>query len=60
MGFRLDEAFLNGTFVHRLRKAWYQWGTDGSKESSRAALSDHAALILDLFEESTNEASKTT
>lgn len=57
-GFRLDEAFLNGALVHRVREASYEWGTDGSKESFRAALSDHAALILDFFEASVNEASK--
>ena len=57
-GFRLDEAFVNCALVHGVRKAWYEWGTDGSKESFRVALSDHAALILDISEESTIEVNK--
>jgi len=46
-GFRLDEAFVNRMMVHRLTKARYEWGNDGSKDRRREALSDHSALILD-------------
>ena len=49
-GFRLDEAFVNRTMVHRLRKARYEWGTEGLADRPRSALSDHAALILDFSE----------
>ena len=55
-GFRLDEAFVNSALMPRVSKAWYEWG--GSEKDSRAALSDHAALILDISEESTNEVDK--
>ena len=46
-GFRLDEAFVNGQLLPRLRAARYVWGRDRGGERRREALSDHAALIVD-------------
>jgi exodeoxyribonuclease-3 len=40
-GFRVDQAFVNADLRWRLKNAWYQWGR------GRAALSDHAALLVD-------------
>ena len=46
-GFRLDEAFVNARLMSRVRDARYAWGSiAGSRR--RDALSDHAALILEL------------
>jgi exonuclease III len=46
-GFRLDQALINRRMRPWLRNAWYEWGVlEGS--ASRTALSDHAALLLDL------------
>ena len=49
-GFRLDQAFLNRRMQQRLKRAWYEWGTppDEDLPYRREALSDHAALLLDL------------
>ena len=48
-GFRLDEAFVNRALQPRLRAARYAWGTPlGVPNARREALSDHAALIVDL------------
>ena len=47
-GFRLDEAFTNDGLSARVRAARYIWGQNGTNEQPRTALSDHAALILDL------------
>ncbi len=46
-GFRLDQAFANRELLPRLRRVRYLWGTVGSS-ARRDALSDHAALIVDL------------
>jgi exonuclease III len=46
-GFRLDQAFVNRALMPRLNGVRYEWGRcDGDER--REALSDHAALILDL------------
>ncbi len=48
-GFRLDQAFINRKIIGRLQDAGYAWGTPEAEASSRRdALSDHAALLLDL------------
>ena len=47
-GFRLDQAFLHRQLMKRLRKVNHVWASDGSKR--RDALSDHAALIVDVDE----------
>lgn len=48
-GFRLDQAFVNRHLLPHLRHAGYVWGQplNALTESNRAALSDHAALLLD-------------
>ena len=45
-GFRLDQAFVNADLRSRLKRAWYQWGR--ASRRARAALSDHAALLVDV------------
>jgi exonuclease III len=50
-GFRLDQAFLNRRMQTRLQRAWYEWGAPSQSDDTlyrRDALSDHAALLLDL------------
>ena len=49
-GFRLDQAFLNRRLQPRLQRCWYEWGAlpDEDVVHRRDALSDHAALLLDL------------
>ncbi len=47
-GFRLDEAFLNRPLAQRLTEVRYEWGSSTSNATRRDALSDHAALIVDL------------
>ena len=47
-GFRLDQAFLNRRLMPRLRSAFYEWGRAADGDERRKALSDHAALIVDL------------
>lgn len=46
-GFRIDQAFVNRALVDRVRDARYVWGRGGD-DGRREALSDHAALIVDL------------
>ena len=46
-GFRIDQAFVNAALVERLKDATYLWGGAG-RRGRRDALSDHAALIVDL------------
>ena len=45
-GFRLDQAFLNRTLQPRLKGLAYDWGV--RRRRGGLALSDHAALVLDL------------
>jgi len=49
-GFRIDQAFVNRALRPRLRSAWHEWGaaTSGPARAPRHALSDHAALLVDL------------
>ena len=50
-GFRLDQAFVNARLMSRVREVRYAWGSlAGSRrrDARRDALSDHAALIVDL------------
>jgi exonuclease III len=49
-GFRLDEAFVHRSLLPRLDAVRYEWGRDGS--SRRDAVSDHAAVIVELRAES--------
>jgi exonuclease III len=46
-GFRIDQAFVNVALLARLREAAYVWGGAG-RGRRRQALSDHAALLVDL------------
>ena len=47
-GFRLDQAFVNRALRPRLTSARYAWGSRVYGETRRDALSDHAALLLNL------------
>jgi exonuclease III len=47
-GFRLDQAFVNRRLVEHVSGVHYVWGVDHKAPWRRDALSDHAALILDL------------
>ncbi len=50
-GFRLDEAFLNTQLMMQLHDIRYEWGVpEKGEDRRRHALSDHAAIILDLNE----------
>lgn len=46
-GFRLDEAFVNPELMPRLTEARYAWAKSPDSDR-RHAVSDHAALIIDL------------
>lgn len=48
-GFRLDQAFVNQRLLPRLREVRYVWGKAANAER-RDALSDHAAMIVDLHD----------
>lgn len=47
-GFRLDQAFANGDVLPYVKDVEYIWGRVPGRESRREALSDHAALLIDL------------
>ncbi len=47
-GFRLDQAFVNRRLIDQVRGIRYAWGVDSAVPKRRDALSDHAAIILDL------------
>jgi exonuclease III len=47
-GFRIDQAFLNPQLLPCLADIHYIWGAPSAGSHIRTALSDHAALILDL------------
>ena len=49
-GFRIDQAFVNAALLGRLRTAAYVWG-GASRRGRRDALSDHAALLVDLADD---------
>ena len=46
-GFRIDQAFVNAALLAHLKDAAYVWG-GASRRRRRDALSDHAALLVDL------------
>ena len=46
-GFRIDQAFVNRALRPRLRCARHEWGA-APGQRTRHALSDHAALLIDL------------
>jgi len=48
-GFRIDQAFVNAPLLGHLREAVYLWG-GATRRGRRDALSDHAALLVDLAE----------
>ncbi len=48
-GFRLDQAFVNPRLMDQVNGVHYAWGVDETAPKRRDALSDHAALILDLL-----------
>jgi len=50
-GFRIDQAFVNQHLLPELRDARYAWGRTRAR-AGRSAVSDHAALLLDLGGES--------
>lgn len=50
-GFRLDQAFVHRSLLGRVASVRYEWGLDGAAlevPARREALSDHAAVILEL------------
>ncbi len=48
-GFRIDQAFVNAALLTHLQGAAYVWG-GAARRGRRDALSDHAALLVDLAE----------
>jgi exonuclease III len=48
-GFRIDHAFVNAALLAHLKEAAYVWG-GASRRGRREAVSDHAALLVDLAE----------
>ncbi len=47
-GFRLDEAFLNPQLLPRLLSIEHNWGKSKTNPERQDALSDHAAIVLEL------------
>lgn len=47
-GFRLDQAFLNQSLLPCVSTMRYEWGRSSNDTERRDALSDHAAVLLDL------------
>ncbi len=47
-GYRLDQAFLSPDIMPALQSMSYEWGRDANDPERREALSDHAAILLDL------------
>lgn len=47
-GFRLDEAFINRRLISRLLDTRYEWAVSASGDGRREAVSDHAALIVEI------------
>jgi exodeoxyribonuclease-3 len=47
-GFRLDEAFVNRALLPRLQATRYEWALADHRSGRRDAVSDHAALIVEL------------
>ncbi|MEM7208416.1 MAG: endonuclease/exonuclease/phosphatase family protein [Pseudomonadota bacterium] len=47
-GFRLDHAFCNQKMLPAVCSIRYEWGHDPTQAKRRDAVSDHAAMIIDL------------
>ncbi len=47
-GFRLDQAFVNARLIDQVCGMHYAWGINDAAPKRREALSDHAAIVLDL------------
>jgi exonuclease III len=47
-GFRLDEAFVNRKLLPRLVSVRHEWGQPEGGSENREALSDHAALLVEV------------
>ncbi len=47
-GFRLDQGFCSPHFAPALKSVRHAWGKDDAEPGRRDALSDHAALIIDI------------
>ena len=47
-GFRLDEAFIHSSLIAHVQDTYYDWGKHDDHPTRRDALSDHAAVIVDL------------
>jgi len=47
-GYRLDQAFVNRALLPTLTRFRYAWGSHRDAPRRRDALSDHAAMIIDL------------
>ena len=47
-GFRLDQAFANRTLMPFVRQMRYEWGRPAEPTERQDALSDHAAIIVDI------------
>ncbi len=47
-GFRLDQAFVSPALLPAVRAMRHEWARDPAADGRRDAVSDHAALLLDL------------
>ena len=47
-GFRLDQAYCSPRLIAAVSSQRYVWGSDPEQPNRRDALSDHAAILLDL------------
>lgn len=47
-GFRLDHAFCSPHLAPAIKAVRHVWGNDGKQKQRRDALSDHAAIIVDI------------
>jgi exonuclease III len=48
-GFRLDEAFIHRSLIPRLHDTYYAWSSHTKDPLRRDAVSDHAAVIVELM-----------
>lgn len=47
-GFRIDQAFVHRSLLRRLVDARYEWARSDQDDERRDAISDHAAMVVDL------------
>jgi exonuclease III len=47
-GFRIDQAFVNRSLLPQLVDARYEWALCDQDDERRGAISDHAAMVVDL------------